>query len=132
EKQVYISVQMVKGFIIQLLAEASYKRVQKAVSLPSAYCLLGDRAVFRLVLEGAELGEEHAVGLVVLGVVLEDGPLEILHCVGLAVRGADLLHLAGDGEALLGQAAVTTPVVEEEAPDRLAGLGALQGISAGG
>ncbi|HEX8600859.1 MAG TPA: hypothetical protein VF952_20355 [Chloroflexia bacterium] len=57
-----------------------------------------------------------------LGVVLEDGTLEELGTVLFAV-GALQHHLVGDGVALLGEAAVGGPVLEEDATYRLAGFG---------
>ncbi len=51
----------------------------------------------------------------VLRVVLEHRPLEVLDRVYLAVGVARFLYLLRDGEALLGQATVAIPVVEEPA-----------------
>src|SRR5262249_11445140 len=78
--------------------------------------------VFRAVAEGAELGQEHVVGRRVFGVALEDGALEVLYGVRLAVQGALLLYLLRDRVALLGEAAVRGPVVQERAADRAPGL----------
>ncbi|MDQ3705689.1 MAG: hypothetical protein M3437_10790 [Chloroflexota bacterium] len=56
------------------------------------------------------------------GVVLEYGTLEELGAVLFAV-GAPEHHFVGDGVALLGEAAVGGPVLEEDAADCLAGFG---------
>src|SRR5262245_5654616 len=59
---------------------------------------------------------------------LEDGALEVLDGIRFAVQWRDLLELAGDGIALLGQPTMLLPVVEEEAADGLAGFG--EGLAA--
>ena len=56
----------------------------------------------------------------VLGVELEHRPLEVLHEVGLAVEVGYFGELVRDGIALLGQAAVLVPVLQEPAAHRVA------------
>ncbi|MFN8536401.1 MAG: hypothetical protein U0232_02850 [Thermomicrobiales bacterium] len=79
--------------------------------------------ILHFVLLHAKQAEEHNVLALVLRVVLETRSLEVLHLVGLAVGGTDLVELVGEREALLRQAAIRLPVLEEGAADTLAGLG---------
>src|SRR5437870_5806893 len=69
-----------------------------------------------------QLGEQHIVRRWVLGVVLENRPLEILHIPGFVVEVGQVDPEVGNREALLRQRAMSVPVVEEDAGHALAGL----------
>ena len=74
------------------------------------------------ILERAKLGEQHIIGSLVLRVHLEHCALKVLYRVGLAVQVRFLLKFVGNRIALLGQATVTVPVVEELPAYRMARL----------
>ena len=95
--------------------------LRKEVCVGRARLLAGRAAgIFLLVEKCAEQRKEHVIGRRVFGVQLEHRALEVLHRVGLAVGVRDLLHLARDRIALLGQAAVRVPVLQELAAYGLA------------
>src|SRR5437762_9981879 len=85
-----------------------------------------ESALFPILLpvpERAQLRQQHVVWRRVLRVILEHRPLEVLHRVWLAVEVAHLGELVGDWVALLEQAAVLLPVLEEPAAQPLARFG---------
>jgi hypothetical protein len=80
--------------------------------------------VLRTQLLAAEEAEEDLVpGIGDLGVILEAGTLEVLRAVDLPIRGVRLIEDVGEGQPLLGQAAVRLPVAEERVAHLLPRLG---------
>src|SRR5207302_7767641 len=78
--------------------------------------------VLALELRYAQARQKHVVRWLLLWMVFEDRALKILDKISGRGFGGALDERLGDGIALLRQAAVDVPIVEEEAADCMVGL----------